>query len=153
MNITLLFGTETGNSEMLCEDIESEFEGDHDFTISSLADVDPAAMETNTFHVVVCSSYGDGELPASAQPFADKVEKTKPDLTGLRFAIFGLGDSDYETFGEGSHQLADLLVAAGATQIGPRIVHDVQSGDLAEDVAYPWFTERVAEAEAAMEDA
>lgn len=146
MNITLLYGTETGNSEMLCEDIEAEFDGDHEITVLNLSDIDPAAMDTDTFHVVICSSYGDGDLPASAQPFADKVEKSKPDLKGLRFAIFGLGDSDYETFGEGSHKLADLLESAGATQVGPRVVHDVQSGDLAEDVAFPWFTDRVAEA-------
>lgn len=147
MKIVLLYGTETGNSEMLCEDLESEFGGDHDLTVQNLSEVAPADLDRDAFHIIVCSSYGDGELPASAQPFAEALS-AGADLAGLRFAIFGLGDSDYETFGEGSHQLADLLIKHKAEQVGPRIVHDAQSGDLAEDLAFPWFEERVSEAEA-----
>jgi MioC protein len=152
MNITLLYGTETGNSEMLCEDLEAEFGSDHEIAVQNLSDVTPEALSLSTFHVIICSSYGDGELPASAKPFAEALEGSSTDLSGLRFAIFGLGDSDYETFGQGSGQLADLLVKHGARQVGPRVVHDAQGGDLAEDLAFPWFEDRVSEAQA-LEDA
>lgn len=152
MKINILYGTETGNSEMLCEDLESEFGDDHQLEIMNLAEVDPADLDLSVFHVFVSSSYGDGELPASAKPFAEKLEGSDTDLAGLSFAIFGLGDSDYETFGHGSEQLADMLVKHNAKQVGPRVIHDAQGDDLAEDVAFPWFAERVAEAEA-MSDA
>ncbi len=33
-------------------------------------------------------------------------------------------------------------------EVGPRLIHDAQGGDLAEDLAFPWFEERVAEVEA-----
>lgn len=148
MKIVLLYGTETGNAEMLCEDIESEFGGDHEIEVANLADTDPAALDASVFHVIVSSTYGDGELPASAQPFAAKLEAAKPDLSGLHFAIFGLGDTEYETFGQGSEQIAAMLTAQGAVQVGPRLVHDAASGDLAEDLAFAWLSERLSEAEA-----
>ncbi|MWD28362.1 nitric oxide synthase [Aquicoccus sp. SCR17] len=148
MKIQLFYGTETGNSEMLCEDIEAEFGSDHEITVTNLAEVTPGEMDLGTFAVLVCSSYGDGELPASAQPFAEALEKDGTDLTGLNFAIFGLGDSDYDTFGQGSEQLAEMLVKHGAEQVGPRVIHDAQGDELAEDMAFPWFAERVSEAEA-----
>lgn len=152
MKITILYGTETGNSEMLCEDLESEFGGDHEIELRNLSDVAPDEVDLSVFHVLVCSSYGDGELPASAKPFVEALTASDTDLSGLRFAIFGLGDSEYETYGQGSEQLADMLVKHKAEQIGPRLIHDVQSGDLAEDLAFPWFEERVAEM-AALSDA
>ena len=93
-------------------------------------------------NIILCSSYGDGDLPASAKPFAQKIETSKPDLSGVNFAIFGLGDSEYHaTYGSGSMRLADMLVQCGATQLGERIVHDAAGGDLPEDLALPWVTE------------
>lgn len=148
MKITILYGTETGNTEMLSEDLESEFGSDHEIEVKNLSDVAPEDLDLTVFHVFLCSSYGDGELPASAKPFAEALGASDADLSGLRFAIFGLGDSDYETFGHGSEQLADMLVKHKAQQVGPRLIHDAQGGDLAEDLAFPWFEERVAEVEA-----
>lgn len=148
MKIQIFYGTETGNSEMLCEDLEAEFGDDHEIEVTNLSDVAPGEIDRDVFTIVVSSSYGDGELPASAQPFADKLEAAGTDLSGLKFAVFGLGDSDYETFGQGSEQLAEMLVKHGAEQLGPRVIHDAQGDDMAEDMAFPWFRERVAEAEA-----
>lgn len=148
MNITVLYGTETGNAEMLAEDIMSELEGEHDVACSNLSDFAPDAFDTGRLYLIVCSSYGDGELPASAQPFAEALQANTPDLTGVHFAIFGLGDTEYEeTFGFGSKSLAELLSARGAVQIGERITHDASGSDMAEDLAFPWAAQIVALAE------
>ncbi|WP_157018070.1 flavodoxin domain-containing protein [Mesorhizobium xinjiangense] len=145
MKICVLYGTETGNAEMLAEDIQSALEDDHDVTCRNLADTDPAALDGETFHVVVCSTYGDGDLPASAQPFADRLEDGAHDLSGVRFAIFGLGDAEYdETFTQGSEKLAAKFKARGATQIGARLTHDASGDDLPEDIALPWITDILA---------
>lgn len=142
MKILVLYGTETGNAEMLADDIQSSLESDHDVTSANLADTDPAALDRETFHVMVCSTYGEGDLPASAQPFAEKVEANAPDLSGVRFAVFGLGDSEYsDTFTHGSKKLAALLQARGAIQIGERLTHDAGGGEMPEDLALPWIAE------------
>lgn len=139
MKIALLYGTETGNAEMLAEDIGAELDSDHEVTCSNLSDFDPADFEAETLYIIVCSTYGDGDLPASAQPFGEALDANPVDLSGFRFAIFGMGDSEYgETFNMGSQQLSDRLTALGATQIGERITHDASGPDMAEDLAFPW---------------
>jgi MioC protein len=148
MKISILFGTETGNAEMLAEDIQAELEGEHEVTCDNLADTDPTALDPSRLYLLVCSTYGDGELPASAQPFAEAMASAKPDLSALHFGIFGLGDSEYdETFNHGPKQLAELMLAHGARQIGERVAHDASGPDMVEDLALPWAEQVVAEAE------
>ena len=141
MTISILFGTETGNAEMLAEDIAAALEDDHETRIANLQDTGAEDLRAADLSIIVCSSYGDGELPASAQPFADLLRAEQPDLAGVQFAIFGLGDTEYaETFGHGSMKLAELLTERGATPVGERLVHDAAGEDLPEDIAVPWAT-------------
>ena len=138
MNIGIYYGSETGNSEMLCEDIETELGDGFTCDIQSLADVDPAALDKDWFYLFVTSTYGNGDLPSTALPFEAALE-AKPDLNGLRFAIFGLGDQVFaETFNHGSKKLAEMLVACGAQQVGERGLHDASGFEMPEDIALPW---------------
>ena len=91
MNITVLYGTETGNAEMLAEDVAAHLEAAHEVACTNLSDFAPADFDSGQFYLVICSTYGDGELPASAKPFAEAMEAEMPDLAGVHFAIFGLG--------------------------------------------------------------
>jgi len=139
MKIAILYGTETGNAEMLAEDIAAALEDEHEVTVANLADFPPDAFDPGVFHLMVCSTYGDGELPASAKPFGEALEAAAPDLSAIHFAIFGMGDSEYEeTFNHGPKRLAEMMVAHGAVQIGERVAHDASGGDMAEDLALPW---------------
>jgi MioC protein len=146
MDITILFGTETGNTEMLAEDLQTALSADHAVSCCNLADFAPQDFTTEIFYLVLCSTYGDGELPASAQPFAAAMAAAAPGLSGVSFAIFGLGDSEYETFNQGSQAVETLLVAAGATRIGERVLHDASGSEMAEDLALPWARAAIAEA-------
>ncbi len=139
MKVAVLYGTETGNTEMLAEDLMAEIKDGNDVTCRNLSDFTPDEFDRDTFFLVICSTYGDGELPASAKPFAERIHAAAPDLAGVHFAILGLGDRKYEeTFGFGSKRIAELLAQHGATQIGERVVHDASGSDLAEDLAFPW---------------
>ncbi|MCV6597926.1 MAG: flavodoxin domain-containing protein [Mangrovicoccus sp.] len=147
MKISLLYGTETGNAELLCEELQEALSDGHEVDVANLEDVSPDALSAEAFYVFVCSTYGEGELPSSAIDFFTALTEEKPDLSGIRFAVFGLGDTTYdETFNNGSTILADSLVAANAQQIGPRGVHDASGDEDAESIALPWLQERLAEA-------
>lgn len=142
MQIGIYYGSETGNAEMLCEDIEAELGDGYECHISPLSDVDPAGMDAQTFYIFVTSTYGNGDLPTTALPFEEALQEQKPDLTGIRFAIFGLGDMVFsETFNHGSKKLAEMLVARGAAQVGERGIHDASSFEMPEDIALPWVGE------------
>jgi len=154
MKITILYGTETGNAEMLAEDIQAELEGEHEVDCLNLSDMNPGNFDAGRFYLLVCSTYGDGELPASAQPFAEAMAVQKPDLSAVHFAIFGLGDSEYdETFNHGPKKLAELMQAHGAQQVGERVAHDASGADMAEDLALPWAEEVIAQAGEALGEA
>ena len=152
MKIAILYGTETGNAEMLAEDVAAHLQGDHEVSCANLSDTDPAALDASAFHLVICSTYGDGELPASAQPFAEALAEKSPDLSSIRFAVFGLGDMEYpDTFNGGSAEICRILTERGARQVGQRVVHDASGPDMPEDLALPWAEAVVTNARAGAE--
>ncbi|BAN50689.1 flavodoxin domain-containing protein [Metapseudomonas resinovorans] len=144
MNIQVLFGTETGNAEMVADDIVDALAHEVEISATDMSKFQVAGLNAETFYIVVCSTYGDGELPNSAQPFFAALESEKPDLAGLRFAVFGLGDSFYATFNRGSEIIAERLVALGGRQVGERGAHDASSGELPGDIAMQWAKEILA---------
>ncbi len=140
MKVGLLFGTETGNAELLCDDIEEELGSDFECEIADLGDIAPDDLTADRFYIIVTSTYGNGDLPTNATDFFDALDEQRPDLTGIRFAIFGLGDQVFDqTFNQGSERLKDLLVECKATMVGERGLHDASSGEAPEDIALPWL--------------
>lgn len=139
MTITLLYGTETGNAELVADELMEALEADFSVRCEDMAAADPSLLGPQDRVILVCSTYGDGELPNSAQPFFERLNTQCPDLTGVRFATFGLGDSFYATFNRGSQILADRLCELGASEVGERGVHDASSGELPGDVALAWL--------------
>ncbi|MEM0949307.1 MAG: flavodoxin domain-containing protein [Pseudomonadota bacterium] len=146
MKIELLFGTETGTAEYLCDDIADAIGGVvSECTIRSLADVDPDALDPDAFYFFVTSTYGSGDLPTTAQPFGDKLEAQAIDLRAIRFAIFGLGDRVFDaTFNQGSEKLMNMLLSRGGVMVGERGIYDASSSDLPEDIAVPWANDVLA---------
>lgn len=151
MRIHFLHGTETGTAEMLCEDLMAEAlpEG-ATAQMSALEDIQPSEMDGETLYVVVCSTFGSGDLPTGAIEFHDTLTADKPDLSHVRFGLVGLGDRTFgATFNQGSETLGAALVACNAKQIGERCICDASGGDLPEEVAGPWLTELLAQSETA----
>jgi len=140
MKLRILFGTETGNAEMLADDLVEAASADFEASSQDMAQFDVSELNAvDGFYLLVCSTYGDGELPGSAQPFAEALATQRPDLSGLRFAVFGLGDSFYATYNQGSALLAAQFKELGATQIGERGLHDATSGELPGEVGLKWL--------------
>lgn len=141
MNIQFLYGTETGTAEMLAEDMAASVSG-HDTEVQDMDDVDAATLNGDAFYVLVCSTFGTGELPSTAEAFFDKLQSAKPDLSSVKFSIFGLGDRTFsETFNHGSENLMNEMIACKATMVGERGIYDASGGDMPEDIAVPWLTD------------
>jgi MioC protein len=137
MKIVVLYGTESGNAETVADDLIAELSTESiravDMTDASLEDLTPDA-----FYIVVCSTHGDGDLPSSAVPFAEMLDNERPNLSGIRYAMFGLGDSSYETYSRGSERIDERLAALGATRTGEYGRHDASDGSLPNDPAVEW---------------
>ena len=61
------------------------------------------------------------------------------DLTGVRFAVFGMGDASYtKTYSRGSELLTEALEARGATRVGEYGRHDASGTVPAGEAACEW---------------
>ncbi len=139
VRVVILFGTEMGTAESAADSIAEELRAAHEVSVSDMTDFDIEDLDVRDFHVVVCSTYGDGDLPTGAEPFYDALERHAPYLGGLRFAVFGLGDSVYgDTFNRGGELIAEKLLACGATQVGEHARHDASTEVRVEDMAREW---------------
>ncbi len=126
MSVVILYGTETGTGELVADAIADAL-NQHDPSIYDMSEYAVEDLDPADFLVIVCSTYGEGELPTGAEPFADELESVNPDLSGLRFAVFGLGDSIYDTFNRGGEIVAEMLTKRGAVQVGEHARHDSSS--------------------------
>ncbi|WP_169251183.1 flavodoxin domain-containing protein [Brevibacterium sp. 'Marine'] len=150
MNIVVLYGTESGNSELIAQDLSDKINADgQSAEVFDLQDFEPESITPESFYIVVCSTHGDGELPNTAQDFFEKFSTFEGDLTGVRYAMFGLGDSFYEeTYSQGSEHIDRRFTELGAERVGEYGRHDASSWDLPSDVALEWLPAVVAAADA-----
>ncbi|BCP53984.1 hypothetical protein K32_26010 [Kaistia sp. 32K] len=140
MKFVVIFGTESGTAEFVANDVADKLAAEHEVSISDLAQVSPAAFDRDSFYVLVCSTYGEGDAPASAVPFLRTMSAEAPDLTDIRFAAFGMGDSSYkETYCQGCLVVSDLLEKHGATRVGDYGRHDASGRDHPSDLAIEWI--------------
>ena len=142
MKIQVLFGTESGNAEIAAEDLADSIRNDvqevevHDLSAFSISE-----LQHDTTYVFLCSTYGEGDLPNTALPFYADLSVVRPDLSGVRYAMFGLGDTFYtETYGQGATKLDDKLTELGAQRVGEIGRHDASSWEPVGECAVAWFT-------------
>jgi sulfite reductase alpha subunit-like flavoprotein len=90
-------------------------------------------------HLIVCSTYGDGELPTNVRGLRERLLAERPALDGIRYAVFGLGDRSYtKTYSRGSEMIDEALAACGASRVGEYGRHDAGGPLDAAEVAREW---------------
>jgi len=125
--LTILFGSQTGNSENLARRIARE-SGRRGFapTVYDLARYPFQSLSQERSLLIVTSTYGDGDPPDNARGFWTHLSAaTAPALKGLRFSVCGIGDSSYVRFCGFAKELDARLSALGADCINARADCDV----------------------------
>lgn len=116
--LLILFGTQTGNSELLAEDIAAELESaGEDVEVLDMADAYPELLEDVSRMIVVLCTWADGTFPDNAVGFWEELLEVEPDCAGMQFGIVALGDRLYEPYYQvAAYRLADRLEVLGAAQ-------------------------------------
>ncbi|WP_185868820.1 diflavin oxidoreductase [Blattabacterium cuenoti] len=98
-NITLVYGTETGNSRNLAFDIYQKLKL-KGLNISSVdLNLYPLQnLEKEDYLFIIISTYGEGEPPSSAKNFFDFIHKKGVLLKKLKYGVLALGDRSYPFF-------------------------------------------------------
>lgn len=96
MTVTVLYGSETGNSATLAESLGTRLRhAGLDVRVSDMDSYKVRQLKDEKCLLVVTSTHGEGDPPQSALNFFEYVEGRKaPRLPGLHFAVLALGDFD-----------------------------------------------------------
>lgn len=134
--ITILYGTETGNSKKLATNfatkakkagINAKVVGMDQYKITDLP------KEEYLFSIV--STHGEGEPPAAAKKFYDQIHLNGIELKKMKFGVLALGDTSYPLYCKTGEDVDAQFQKLGGSRIVPLQKCDV---DFAED-AEAWF--------------
>lgn len=129
--LAIYFATETGNAESLARQAHERAiaNGWTHATVGNISRLKPADLVSHALVLFVVSTWGDGEPPSDATDFHYDLEKAELDLSGLRYAVLGLGDRDYSDFNGFARKLDERLAALGATPVLARVEADLDYED------------------------
>lgn len=148
--VTIVYGTESGSTELVAEELSRILtEGGTDVLVRDLGELGVEDLDDSRLHLVVCSTYGDGEVPTSLQGLLNRLAEEQPDLSKLKYAVFGMGDRSYtKTYSRGSELVDEALALRGAERFGEYGRHDAGGAVLAADAAVEWLSSVLAAAPA-----
>tara|TARA_B100000767_G_scaffold266756_1_gene284586 strand:- start:350 stop:805 length:456 start_codon:yes stop_codon:yes gene_type:complete len=134
-DLIVLYGTETGNSELLSMDI-CKAANDLGMNAKSfgMEEIDSEDMLSYSRLLIVCSTWGDGEQPDNAMDLFEYAEQLGDnDLANMSYSILALGDTAFDLFCEAGKEWDRVLEEKGATRILDRVDCDVDYEDEAEE--------------------
>jgi len=140
MKLHLLVGTMTGTAQLVAQELELVWDDGETQVETLLMDkLDCSVFAREGIFLIVTSTYGQGDVPDNAKNFYEDLKARRPDLSRVRYGVFGLGDRTYaETFNFGGKRFDDILQELGAQRVGERVQHDASSGVLPEEMATEW---------------
>ena len=134
INLDILFGTQTGNSEAIAEDM-SKIANDAGFktNVNSLDNITMDILGNMENVAIITSTYGEGEMPDNAQLFWDALSaNTAPNLSNIKYSVLALGDTGYEEFCHAGKLIDTRFEQLGATRMQDRVDCDVDYEELSE---------------------
>ncbi len=140
LRINILVGTMTGTAQLCAQEMELALDdGETEVKTQLMDGLDSSVFAGEGVFLVCTSTYGQGDVPDNARALYEDLKAKRPDLSRVRYGVFGLGDRTYaETFNFGGKRFDEVLSELGAQRIGERHQHDASSGILPEETALEW---------------
>jgi len=128
--LTILYGTESGNAEMLADKtLKSAKKQGFKPKMVNMSETSPTALAKSENLLVIVSTWGAGEPPETAEPFMKAFLAEDVDLSQTSFSVLALGDTSYEKFCETGKQVDSRLETLGAKRVYDRVDCDVDFDD------------------------
>ncbi|OCW73861.1 diflavin oxidoreductase [Elizabethkingia anophelis] len=134
--ITLVYGTETGNSKKLATELAGVVKKKGiQVKLGDLSQYKPKDLAKEEYLFVVISTQGEGEPPILAKKFYDYIHENELNLSNIKFGVLALGDSTYPQFCKTGEDVDIRFEVLGAERVIPLKRCDI---DYEED-AHRWL--------------
>lgn len=140
--VTVLFGSETGNGQSLASTLVEKLKTKQLPVQSfSMDDFKPQNLKKVQDLLIITSTHREGEPPENARSFYEFLHsKRAPKIENVRFSVLALGDESYEFFCQTGKDFDTRLEELGGERLYPRVDCDVDF----EDPAEQWINRVVA---------
>lgn len=134
-DITVLYGSETGNAQSLAELLEERLtENGYTVTLSSMDAFKTKELKKVEDLFIVSATHGEGDPPDNAITFHEFLHSRKaPKLEGLRYSVLALGDESYEFFCQTGKDFDARLAELGGERLTDRVDCDLDFDEPAEN--------------------
>ncbi len=128
--LTVLYGTESGNSEVLADrTVKAAKKRGFQAVMKNMSDFATADLAKASNLLLIVSTWGDGEPPETATSFYKDFMASEASLASVKFSVCALGDTSYEKFCQTGKDLDAKLEKLGATRVAARVDCDVDYED------------------------
>src|SRR5213080_1195636 len=102
--IIILIGTMTGTAQLCAQEMELAL-GDDETQVEALLmdNLDVSVFDRDGAFLICTSTYGQGDVPDNARALYEDLQRKRPDLSKLRYGVFGLGEDRKSTRLNSSH--------------------------------------------------
>lgn len=134
-DITVLYGSETGNAQSLAELLDQRLtENGYTVTLSSMDAFKTKELKKVEDLFIVSATHGEGDPPDNAITFHEFLHSRKaPKLEGLRYSVLALGDESYEFFCQTGKDFDARLAELGGERLTDRVDCDLDFDEPAEN--------------------
>lgn len=135
--VLVLYASQSGNSETLAEGFGEQLTtAGFEAPVLAMDEFAAEDLSQEKALIIVSSTWGEGDPPDNAVDFWEAVSAESFErLEGLKFAVLGLGDTNYLEFCGMGKKFDARLEALGATRFAPRGDCDTDF----EEVSSTWF--------------
>jgi sulfite reductase (NADPH) flavoprotein alpha-component len=125
--LTILYATESGNSERLASDMaKAARKMGLKPSIVDMADLDVATLASVRRLVIIAATWGEGDPPArTIRAYGELMAEGAPRLDGVLFSVLALGDTAYADFCGIGQALDARLDALGGKRVADRVDCDL----------------------------
>ena len=134
--ITIVYGTETGNSKKLATEFAAKAK--QKSIVAKVVGMDQYRLTDLTkeeYLLAVISTHGEGEPPIAAKKFYDHIHNNGFKLNNLKYSVLALGDTSYPLYCKTGEDVDEQLNRLGGSRIAPLQKCDVEY----EEDANGWF--------------
>lgn len=138
--IQILVGSTLGGTEYVAEAAQVLIEeAGYDTVLHLDPDLNELSLQEEQLWLICTATHGAGDYPENFRGFVEQLQQVNAALVGVRYAIIGVGDSNYDQYCAAAKNIDLFLEEMGARNITDRFEIDVATTTSPEDRVSYWI--------------